>query len=406
MLADVMGLGKTAQIIRASDCLAEPLTIICPAILRRNWAVELDKFSFRGREVFRVNHGKAIIPPGATVVCSYTLATAPKIKAQLLARRGQVMAFDEAQALKTPRAQRTKAILGRTGIALSASRAWFSTGTPTPNHPGEAYTFFVAAGIFQGTYENFLERFCERRETPFGLKIVGAKNVEEFKRLRAPVYLRRTFDDVGYTLPHLAEPTVIEVDGDTAMLGECDPATLQSIAEASRNGDWSLPDVPSVSTIRRVIGTAKSRAMVDILRMEVEAGETRIICFALHRDLIAAIKQGLAAAGINCASLDGAASPNERARAEDAFQSDAPAPMVLICQIQAASAGLNLTAANRIIFAEWSWTPADNDQAIARAQRRGQTRPVRVSYVSISDSVDKDVVRTNERKRTTLAPLY
>jgi SNF2 family DNA or RNA helicase len=81
-------------------------------------------------------------------------------------------------------------------------------------------------------------------------------------------------------------------------------------------------------------------------------------------------------------------------------------PRVLVCQTQAAGEGLDkLKRANRVYLAEPSWTPKDNDQAIARAARRGQTKPVHASYVSLADSLDDRITGTLMRKRRDIAQI-
>ena len=61
---------------------------------------------------------------------------------------------------------------------------------------------------------------------------------------------------------------------------------------------------------------------------------------------------------------------------------------------KAAGVGLNITAATRVIHYNLEWNPAIEDQASARAYRRGQTRKVFVYRLFYKNTVE-DVV--NER---------
>lgn len=51
---------------------------------------------------------------------------------------------------------------------------------------------------------------------------------------------------------------------------------------------------------------------------------------------------------------------------------------VLLMSLKAGGAGLNLSAASHVIITDPWWNPSMEDQAIGRAHRIGQTRPVTV----------------------------
>ena len=91
-LLDGMGLGKSAQGIRAADLIGAPrLLIICPAIARTNWARELAKFALLPRKVQVITSAADTIDADADVVIvSYDLAARPSIRRQLLRLRFDV----------------------------------------------------------------------------------------------------------------------------------------------------------------------------------------------------------------------------------------------------------------------------------------------------------------------------
>ncbi|MCP1245443.1 SWF/SNF helicase family protein [Acetobacter cerevisiae] len=71
----------------------------------------------------------------------------------------------------------------------------------------------------------------------------------------------------------------------------------------------------------------------------------------------------------------------------------------LILNPKAGGAGLNITAANHVIHYNPEWNPALEDQASARAHRRGQTKPVTVHHLLIADTVEDVVAERLSRKR-------
>jgi len=60
---------------------------------------------------------------------------------------------------------------------------------------------------------------------------------------------------------------------------------------------------------------------------------------------------------------------------------------------------LNITAANHVIHYNLEWNPAIEDQASARAHRKGQTRPVTVYRLFYADTVEEAINERLEKKR-------
>ena len=65
---------------------------------------------------------------------------------------------------------------------------------------------------------------------------------------------------------------------------------------------------------------------------------------------------------------------------------------VLLCSTKAASLGLNLTMASRVILLDSWWNGATEDQAIDRCHRLGQTREVHVVKIAMKLSESEDTV--------------
>lgn len=71
-----------------------------------------------------------------------------------------------------------------------------------------------------------------------------------------------------------------------------------------------------------------------------------------------------------------------RADALRAFERE-PAVTVLIVSLKAAATGLNLTCACNVVLLDLWWNPTVEEQAIDRAHRIGQTRPVTVTRIVV-----------------------
>ena len=64
----------------------------------------------------------------------------------------------------------------------------------------------------------------------------------------------------------------------------------------------------------------------------------------------------------------------------------------MIMSLKAASLGLNMVAACHVILLDLWWNPTTEDQAIDRAHRIGQTRPVSVYRLTVKDTVEDRIL--------------
>ena len=80
---------------------------------------------------------------------------------------------------------------------------------------------------------------------------------------------------------------------------------------------------------------------------------------------------------------------------------DPPAPR-LLPENTDLIARLNLTAANRIHLLEPQWNPSIEEQAIGRALRLGQTRPVTVIRYIVQNTVEEVCMREQIRIKLTV----
>ncbi len=388
MLADRVGFGKTAQLVRACDTVAaDRVTLICPPILRTNEVRQFKQWSIFGYPATVLRTAKDEIPARGLVVVSYDLARMPNVARRLTKRGCDVLILDEAHRVKTPRSKTTRSIFNKAGIASTAARIWFATGEPTPNNAGEFYVFAKVCGAWTGTYDEFVQHFCLTVDTDFGLKILGTRTErrEELKALLAPHMLQRDGID-----PERAALTVdeIDVDAEVPRMTIADLMALDRVVKAIQSGDLSFLEDPFIATMRRLAGTAKAAAVAEL----VKGGAAQTIVFCQHTDVIDSI-----AAETNGAIIDGRTPGAQRQRILDEFQSGRV--RVLVAHMRAAGEGLTLTAATRVIIAEPDWSPAQNTQAIARAWRRGQTQPVYASFIYLRGTID-DAIRGSLARKT------
>ncbi|KAJ1968215.1 hypothetical protein H4R35_006491 [Dimargaris xerosporica] len=95
--------------------------------------------------------------------------------------------------------------------------------------------------------------------------------------------------------------------------------------------------------------------------------------------------------------LDGITAPQVRQTRVDKFNDD-PNLTVFLVSSGTGSLGLNVVSANRVILCDVGWNPSWDQQAVARAYRYGQTRPVFVYRLSTCGTMEDKVFKNNVHK--------
>lgn len=72
---------------------------------------------------------------------------------------------------------------------------------------------------------------------------------------------------------------------------------------------------------------------------------------------------------------------------------------MILCSLKASGQGLNLTAADHVLLIDPWWNPAVEDQAIDRAHRLGQRRPVRALRFVAERTVEERMLAVHAHKR-------
>jgi len=427
LLADEMGLGKTAQAITACDLIeANRVLVVCPAVARTNWIKEFEMWSRKNREFHTVEDLSTPVPKTKSVVTSYDLADPTRILGDF-----DVMILDEAHYLKSINTQRTRFVLGVHGLIRRAKRTWALSGTPAPNHPGELWPLLYTFGLTSSTYDQFIRKFCITYETPWGLKVRGARmeNVNELVKLMKPKTLRRKKDEVMTELPEITyatvfvDPSPVDLslansfadwfyprDEGDRLMNEIKTQRqalhnflhFSGLTEAGMKGLEALSS--SVSALRKYIGLQKVQSVADMVIEELTNNlYEKVVIFAIHRDVIEGLRVKLSKFG--AVTLYGGTPPEKRTSHINKFQNNKKC-RVFIGNIQAAGTAITLTSAHNVIFIEQDWVPGNNAQAAMRCHRIGQTKPVLVRFACLADGLDEKITQVVKRKTKELTTLF
>ncbi|WP_153812371.1 DEAD/DEAH box helicase [Streptomyces sp. SUK 48] len=366
ILGDEMGLGKTIQAIAVLAHLAAEgqshFMVVCPASVLVNWTREIE-----ARSTLRVMvlHG----PDRHEAFADWkgrggvAVTTFDALRGFPVPGGGEVglLVVDEAHCVKNPGAKRSQAVAG---WAERCERALFMTGTPMENRVVE--------------FRNLVGMLHRGIADSLGEGDAPAGSVA-FRRAVAPVYLRRNQVDVLTELPSLQQSDEWE---------ELSATDEEEYREAVRDGNFMAM---RRAAYMRPQGSAKLDRLREIVREAGENGQKTLV-FSNFKDVLGVVRGELAPDTVLFGPLTGGVPAARRQLLVDDFAA-APGPAVLLAQIQAAGVGLNMQAASVVVICEPQIKPTIEHQAVGRAHRMGQVRPVRVYRLLATGGVDERLVK-------------
>ncbi|VVA14792.1 PREDICTED: helicase mRNAion factor [Prunus dulcis] len=134
-------------------------------------------------------------------------------------------------------------------------------------------------------------------------------------------------------------------------------------------------------------------------------GPIKAIIFSQWTSMLDLVETSLNQYCIQYRRLDGTMSLASRDRGVKDFNTD-PEITVMLMSLKAGNLGLNMVAACHVILLDLWWNPTTEDQAIDRAHRIGQTRPVTVTRLTIKDTVEDRILALQEEKRKMVASAF
>ena len=418
ILADDMGLGKTLQVI--AHVLAQKETgrggctlVVCPASLVYNWMSEISRFApgLAAVAVLGTKAARRVLIGGHEgadiLVTSYDLLRRDVEEYAPLHLSRVVL--DEAQYIKNPKAQVTRAVK-----CLDADVRLALTGTPIENRLAELWSIF---DFLMPGYLGTRDQFAKRYEGP-----VEAGEHDGRRLLRCaigPFVLRRLKSEVLADLPEKTESVVYSQMSPRQRklyLATQDRLALQvqHMDKGGPQGPERLKVLAELTRLRQICcdprlcldgyegGSAKLETCLELVSQARDAGH-RVLVFSQFASMLDLIGQRLSAAHVTWFQLTGRTSKEARERLVRRFQ--AGEADVFLVSLKAGGVGLNLTAADVVIHYDPWWNVAAQDQATDRAYRIGQRRDVSVMRLVVEGTVEEKIVRMQEAKRDLAASV-
>lgn len=153
-----------------------------------------------------------------------------------------------------------------------------------------------------------------------------------------------------------------------------------------------LGDVLATLANREIEEHAQSNKMellIGILDECKRLGE-KVLVFSQALDTLDYLVNMFSAQGRVYQRLDGSTNMAERQNAIKKFNSDDSIEVYLI-STKAGGVGFNIYGASRVVIFDVKWTPAEEQQAIGRSYRIGQTKPVYVYWLTVGGTFEDSV---------------
>jgi len=378
ILADDMGLGKTWQTVGLVLNAPVALTlIVCPPVLVKQWA---DAFTRSGIASATLS-GKGWIGDVAPSVWLSTydrLNTCGRFVNHIVWDR---VVLDEGHAIRNgPKTARY-----RTAAGLKTERRWILSGTPVQNKKTDfkwLCTWLGIAGMTPAKCAEVAPVVVLRRAITLLADVMPAAPVHERHDVAfESVEEQQLFQTLVGRLEHAIERNFpshnrlelyLRIQMFIAHPQIYIEAMQRKYGPGYGRGAWT--------------GTASKLAAFKRLLTSGELVPSLVFChFKLEMDLVS---EAAMAAGYNVFFVRGgmtdAARKHEIAVSERYVAEGKPT--LLICQIAAGNAGLNLQHLCRVVFYTQHWNPSVLDQALCRSYRYGQTQEVASKHLLLGSA--------------------
>lgn len=377
------GLGKTLTAIQLMRLrAAENVVVVCPAKVRREWQLQLDKWWNEHPEVFIHTSSKDELPRSGIIITSYNLLKYAARHAQLCpVFEGFV--FDELHNLGNERSKQSKYA---EDLVMTNSKAWRLglTGTIVRNRPAQLYhQLHTIQPKAWGTYFTFTERYCEIEQGEHG-RIVHGLREDRKDELSDRLYAltsRATFAEVAHHLPPFHTSVEVVPSGTTNLAAlDVDDLDLDVL------DGWMETATPE-----------RSKGVIPIIKGDWN--EERV-CIVVHkRETAEHIRKAVRKA---CRSrrvemVTGALTHDKRL--EVIKHAMASVKGVLVCTMHSVGEGINdLVGFNRVIWAEYVWDPGTMIQMMRRFHRLSSEDAVHIRFLQLEDTIDERIVSSLREK--------
>uniref|UniRef100_A0A8K9V4M9 Uncharacterized protein n=1 Tax=Oncorhynchus mykiss TaxID=8022 RepID=A0A8K9V4M9_ONCMY len=411
ILGDEMGLGKTCQTIslllymRGALRQDGPFLVLSPLSVMDNWRSEMECLSpclkvlcYYGDKDKRAELQRDMNNTHYHVLLT-TYELCIKDASFLKRRKWKVLVVDEAHRLKNQ-----NSLLHKILMEFSLDFRVLLTGTPIQNNLTELYSLlsFIQPSLFPTDQtEDFTSTYNQVQTQP----TLG----RTLHRVLQPFLLRRVKAEVAADLPMKTE--ILMYHGLSALQKRYYKAILMKDLYAFGNEQGNKTRLLNILMQLRkcvdhpylfdgvepepfemgehLIQASGKLCLLDSMLAYLHQGGHHILLFSQMTRMLDILQDYMEYRGYRYERLDGSVRGEERNLAIKNFSSKDV--FVFLLSTKAGGVGMNLTAADTVIFIDSDFNPQNDLQAAARCHRIGQTRAVKVIRLLGRDTVEEIV---------------
>lgn len=425
-----MGLGKTVQTVAFMNWLRHdrqqqgPFIVVVPLSTMPSWAETFDNWTpdinyvvYNGNETARgiIREHELLINGNSQKAKFHVLLTTYEyvlVDVSFLSQiKWQFMAIDEAHRLKNRESQLYARLLD-----FKAPSRLLITGTPMQNTLGElsALMDFLMPGVVK--IDDNMDLQSEQ---------AGAK-IAELTKTISPYMLRRTKTKVENDLPPKTEKIIrVELSDvqleyykniltrNYAALNQGAKGPKQSLLnimmelKKASNHPFMFPNAEDrilagkdrrEDLLKALITSSGKMMLLDQLLTKLRKDNHRVLIFSQMVKMLNILGDYLHLRGYQFQRLDGTIAAGPRRMAIDHFNATDSNDFCFLLSTRAGGLGINLMTADTVILFDSDWNPQADLQAMARAHRIGQTKPVSIYRLVSKETVEEEVLERARNK--------
>uniref|UniRef100_A0A673G6Y0 SWI/SNF-related matrix-associated actin-dependent regulator of chromatin subfamily A member 5-like n=1 Tax=Sinocyclocheilus rhinocerous TaxID=307959 RepID=A0A673G6Y0_9TELE len=434
ILADEMGLGKTLQTIALLGYLKHyrnipgPHMVLVPKSTLHNWMNEFKRWvptlkavCLIGNKDERAAFIRDVMMPGEWDVCVTSYEMVIREKSVFKKFNWRYLVIDEAHRIKNEKSKLSEIVR-----EFKTTNRLLLTGTPLQNNLHELWSLlnFLLPDVF-----NSASDFDSWFDTNNCLG--DQKLVERLHAVLRPFLLRRIKAEVEKSLPPKKEVKIylglskMQREWYTRILmkdidilnsaGKMDKMRLLNILMQLRKCcnhpylfDGAEPGPPYTTDTHLVTNSGKM-VVLDKLLPKVQEQGSRVLIFSQMTRVLDILEDYCMWRGFEYCRLDGNTPHQAREvyihlttrngqRSIDAFNAPNSSKFIFMLSTRAGGLGINLATADVVILYDSDWNPQVDLQAMDRAHRIGQRKPVKVFRLITDNTVEERIVERAEMK--------
>lgn len=413
-----VGTGKSLCSVLYAEMLdLFPCMVVCPASVKSGWLREW-KETNPNRQVSVISTTSPAEDFDADVlVINYDILgkrtekngkTSIEVRLDgMKKKKFSLVVADEIHFLKNRKSIRSKTfkkLVGKSSAIIGL------TGTLIMNRPAELLNILALIGRLKEIAPNdpyhhyFFERYCNMKETFFGMDLTGASNIKELNDLLTKCcYFHVSKRDALKELPPVTENMIeCEITNKKAYKS-AEEDLLEFIFKHFKDKERvekaaRAEFLVKMNLLKQLSLEGKVKAIKKWIEEWLEANEDdKLLVFGSHSTILKDIQKFFK----NSLLVIGETTGKKREKTLSDFSSD-PSKRLLFANIGCLGTGvdgLQKVCSNMAIL-ELPPRPSDLVQVIGRLERSGQQNPVTIQYLLSSSTIDKDLWEMLKNKKS------